>query len=1260
MKNLLFRVCLTTCAALLFQFVPAQTKTNTDILKRSAAQQAEKEKIVNARLQILAKEKGWEMVMKRPNGGIAILTGIDEAGNPLYTGTDNNILAAATIGTNKLWPGGSTGLNLSGSSASVKNKLGVWDGGRVLATHVELTGRVVQRDNSPNHDDHATHVTGTLIARGINPLAKGMSYGQQELIAYDFNGHLSEMLNEASTLLVSNHSYGTISGWYYNQAQTRWEFRGPANANEDYKFGYYSSEAQVWDSIAYNAPYYLIVKSAGNNRNENGPAVGTTYWRYDVNNQMVNAGPRPAGISNNDSYDIISTYGTAKNILTVGAINPISSGYTRPEDAVISSFSSWGPTDDGRIKPDVVADGVNLLSSISTSDNAYAIYSGTSMAAPSASGSLLLLQEYYNQLHPGNFMRSATLKGLIIHTADEAGSDPGPDYRFGWGLINMQRAAAVITANNTTQLIQENVLNNGGTFSLPVIASGNGTISATLSWTDPKAPVVEPVATALNNTTPKLVNDLDIVIKKGTVTYRPWILNPTNRPAAATTGDNTLDNVEKIELPDVVPGDTYTIEITHKGTLARGTQAYSLIASGVGGQAYCASSPTSSAGAKIDSVSFGTIQNKNTAGCTTYGNFTSLTGSLQPGQTLPFFVRLNSCDATSAGKIVKVFIDANNDGDFTDANETLATSGVINGNGDFSTNITIPAGLDAGKYAILRIVMQETGTASDVTSCGNYARGETQDYRILFSTPTTDVGITELVAPNGTDCGSGSQYVTVRIANFGSQAKSNIPVTVIVTQGTTTIATLNGTYPGTLAGGSNTEYTLQTAVALTESATYTITSSTQLPGDQSPSNDQLTNTVSIRANSANPAGTAITCGPNTTLRATPSGTDVFTWYSTAAATTPIAWGSNANTTISANPYYLAKNDVSQHLGPINKMAFPTGSYLNLPETDQQLRSIFTTTGPLTIETARMYLAQAGVIRIRLAKINSFDYTTGAVNGYFVSDYFLNAYATSPTSHAPGTDVNDPADPGAIYRLGINVPEAGTWALIIGGTGTGSLYRNRNISTTNYPYSLPGIINMQGNGAFDGSNPNYYQTFYYFFYDIAIKLTGCPSARVPIVPTTPVAPVITINGNVLSSDAASGNQWLLNGNPINGATGQTHTATASGNYTVQVTDAGGCTMTSNQINYTITAVPNIDPAQIGLVVSPVPARGKFEMKLRTTTKDDLDISLINTTGQQVYRMTIPDFIGQLTRTIEPKVAAGVYYLRIVHDKKMYIRKIVMIE
>ncbi|RYZ25161.1 MAG: peptidase S8, partial [Sphingobacteriales bacterium] len=342
------------------------------------------------------------------------------------------------------------------------------------------------------------------------------------------------------------------SGCFDCRRDRYWEFKGEFGTTEDYKFGYYDTDSQIWDSIAYNAPYYLIVKAAGNNRNVNGPEVGEKYFRFGATGSIIDAGNRPEGISDNDSYDIMPTYGVAKNILTVGAVFPIPAGYSQPSDVVLTSFTSWGPTDDGRIKPDIVTDGVNLYSPFSSGNNAYAYLSGTSMATPVASGSIFLLQEYYSKLHAGAFMRAASLKGLVIHTADEAGTDPGPDYKHGWGLLNMERAASVLTSNNTDQLLREEVLSNGQTFTLPVIASGKGPLVATISWTDPKGPVN--TTNRLNNTDRKLINDLDIRVSSGATTYQPYILNPLNRAAPASQGDNNLDNVEKIVIPGALPG----------------------------------------------------------------------------------------------------------------------------------------------------------------------------------------------------------------------------------------------------------------------------------------------------------------------------------------------------------------------------------------------------------------------------------------------------------------------------------------------------------------------------------------------------------------------------------------------------------------------------------------------------------------------------------------------------------------------------------
>ena len=84
--------------------------------------------------------------------------------------------AARTVSTKKVWPGESYGHSLSGSGTTL-GKLGIWDGGGVRTTHLEFSGRVTQIDSPGSNNYHATHVAGTMIAGGVVPAAKGMSFG---------------------------------------------------------------------------------------------------------------------------------------------------------------------------------------------------------------------------------------------------------------------------------------------------------------------------------------------------------------------------------------------------------------------------------------------------------------------------------------------------------------------------------------------------------------------------------------------------------------------------------------------------------------------------------------------------------------------------------------------------------------------------------------------------------------------------------------------------------------------------------------------------------------------------------------------------------------------------------------------------------------------------------------------------------------------------------------------------------------------------
>jgi len=533
-------------------------------------------------VQEFARRTGIPLRRELPNGTVLELQRIAPDIGPVFYIT-NNVDAADTVSTDEVWPGGSAGLDLDGGGMTV----GQWDGGAVYPAHPDFTGRLTQVDLVTGVSNHSTHVAGTLIGAGewLDPRSRGMAYAAQ-LDAYDWNFDTAEMALAASNgLLVSNHSYGIAAGWLYigGPPPDNWWWIGGADPAdvEDPNFGYYDSQSQLWDQIAFDAPYYLIVKAVGNDRTDIGPSPGEEYTIIDQDGIFVDTStlPRDADCAP-AGYDCLPTNSVAKNALIVGAVDDVTGGYSPfsgPSSVQMAAFSGWGPTDDGRIKPDLVANGMFLISAWSENPF-YAAAAGTSMAAPNVTGSLLLLQEHYQDLYgAGNFMRAATLKALAIHTADEAGSADGPDYAFGWGLLNTKSAAQVISGNGGAHQIIEDSLADGGVNSVEVIVTeANSTINATLNWTDPPG---TPVPLSLDASDSMLVNDLDLRIRKVPSTYLPWVLNPASPAAAATTGDNFRDTVEQVETGSIGTG-SYFVEVSHKGTLLNGdNQDYSLIIS---------------------------------------------------------------------------------------------------------------------------------------------------------------------------------------------------------------------------------------------------------------------------------------------------------------------------------------------------------------------------------------------------------------------------------------------------------------------------------------------------------------------------------------------------------------------------------------------------------------------------------------------------------------------------------------------------------
>ncbi len=490
----------------------------------------------------VARQRGISSEFITEEGVRYALQRIDN-GLPVYYQTFNRG-GAITSGASELQFGGSKLLITSGRGQTA----GVWDAGMIYSDHQEFDGRVNNVNQARDFDDHATHVAGSIIAGGMVEQAKGMAY-EGRVRGFDWNNDLSEMAAEAANgLLFSNHSYGFSLGWA--RVNGSWRWMGDSNADEDYRFGFYGPKSQTLDQIAFNAPYYLIVWAAGNDRNDFGD------------------GSRPP----DGPYDCIGPEGVAKNVLTVGAISGIPEGYQKPSDVVMTDFSSWGPADDGRVKPDLVTKGRNVYST--TLNNGYGNKSGTSMAAPIATGSLMLVQDFYHGISGGQYMKAATLKGLAIHTANQTGISPGPDYSFGWGLLDVGRMVDFLMHRNDERLLfVEGNLPNQAEHVYEFYSDGSEPITASVSWTDRPG---TPVAAQLNPRDLMLVNDLDMrLIHEGGDTIFPWILDPDFPMAEAKQGDNFRDNIEKIYLNMPLAGN-YRLVISHKRDLAGGMQDYSL------------------------------------------------------------------------------------------------------------------------------------------------------------------------------------------------------------------------------------------------------------------------------------------------------------------------------------------------------------------------------------------------------------------------------------------------------------------------------------------------------------------------------------------------------------------------------------------------------------------------------------------------------------------------------------------------------------
>jgi hypothetical protein len=431
---------------------------------------------------------------------------------------------------------------LDGSGISVL----VYDGGTVRATHQDFGGRATVRDTSGT-SDHATHVAGTVggdgsasggVNRGMAPNVTIESYGFEQPgglsqgFLYTDPGDIEADYSQAIDVHgvdISNNSIGTNTA--PNGFPCSWE-------------GDYGVTSTVIDTIVrgdgsnpvFNSPFRVIWAN-GNERSSG--ACGTTY--------LTTAPPA-----------------CAKNHITVGALNS--------NDDSVTGFTSWGPADDGRLKPDISAPGCQsdddfgVTSLSSSGDTAYTSKCGTSMASPTVCGlAALILQDYRAQFPATPDPRNSTLKVLFAHTAEDI-VNTGPDYQTGYGSVRVERAINLMRAEN----FLEDTVSQGGVFSAVAAVSPSDTeLKVTLAWDDvPGTPNVDPA----------LVNDLDLhVYAPDNTRHYPWTLNPASpsNPAVRTQEDH-VNNIEQVVVDNPAPG-AWRIEI-HGFNVPQGPQPFSLSA----------------------------------------------------------------------------------------------------------------------------------------------------------------------------------------------------------------------------------------------------------------------------------------------------------------------------------------------------------------------------------------------------------------------------------------------------------------------------------------------------------------------------------------------------------------------------------------------------------------------------------------------------------------------------------------------------------
>lgn len=397
---------------------------------------------------------------------------------------------------------------------------------------------------------HGTHVAGSVLSdggtggegQGAAPAARLVFQAVEDYV--DFYGSCITY-SDGYRLIGLPSDLGDLFQQAYDAG-----VRIHANSWGSSVAGEYTTDSANSDTFIWNNADMLITFSAGNegvDQNRNGivddDSIGSPATAKNVLTVGASENDRDGNYQRDTSlsYTNCAAFGGQNAIMTYGGgwpsdfpVNPLFSDAAAGNAEQMAAFSSRGPTDDGRIKPDVVAPGTYILSAYSDmyqrgydgsrnpQNNAwqsdgwgyplnqyYKYMGGTSMSNPIAAGGAIVVRDFYDKAHSHN-ASAALVKATLINSAvdmldeNNDGADdnyyPIPNSSEGWGRIDLMAA----TDDGQEWIDNTGGLTTGGSSSSTYTVSSSGSpFKATLVWSD------YPASTSVTKT---LVNDLDLVV----------------------------------------------------------------------------------------------------------------------------------------------------------------------------------------------------------------------------------------------------------------------------------------------------------------------------------------------------------------------------------------------------------------------------------------------------------------------------------------------------------------------------------------------------------------------------------------------------------------------------------------------------------------------------------------------------------------------------------------------------------------------------